>query len=270
MSYQEFSGKTVKEAVQKACEELNVQETMLEIEVIEESSRGFLGIVGQRDAHIKVRKRDILKEVLQAGQPAKAEVKEDPEATGSFPGSVAKEEPRQDGSSRKQEATTTPEQSAALETARTVLVEILKRMAVDAEVESRIEDGAVHLNIIGDGSGILIGKDGNTLDALQSIVSKIVNKSTAPGGKSEVVVDTENYRLRKTESLREMVLKVRDKAKKTLKPVWLEPMTPEKRRIVHMLLAEDRDVYTKSQGEGVSRRIVVYPRRGPMNKRRGR
>jgi spoIIIJ-associated protein len=158
----------------------------------------------------------------------------------------------------------------ALETATTVLVEILRRMGVDAEVQSRIVDGAVHLDIIGDGSGILIGKDGNTLDALQSIVSKIVNKSNPPGSKTDVVVDTENYRQRKTESLREMVLKVRDRAKKTLKPVWLEPMTPEKRRLVHMLLADDREVYTRSQGEGASRRIVVYPRRGQANKRRGR
>jgi spoIIIJ-associated protein len=88
--------------------------------------------------------------------------------------------------------------------------------------------------------------------------------------KTEIVVDTENYRHRKRETLREMAMKVREKAKKTLKPVWLEPMPPEKRRLLHMILAEDRDVFTKSQGEGASRRIVVYPRRGVTNKRRGR
>jgi spoIIIJ-associated protein len=105
---------------------------------------------------------------------------------------------------------------------------------------------------------------------LQYLVNKIINKENAPGEKTEVTVDTENYRLRKKENLREMALKVSQKAKKTLRPVSLNPMPPHERRIVHLILAEDREVYTKSYGEGPLRRIIVYPRRGAAGKRKRR
>ena len=149
-------------------------------------------------------------------------------------------------------------------------MQILSKIPVDAEVESSIESGAIYLNIKGDGSGLLIGKKGQTLDALQFLVNKIINKENAPGEKIEVVVDTENYRLRKRENLREIALKISQKAKKTLKPVSMAPMPPHERRLIHMILAEDSEVYTKSYGEGPLRRIIVYPRRGAANKRRRR
>ena len=103
---------------------------------------------------------------------------------------------------------------ALVDEARTVLEQILSKIPVEAEVESSIENGAIYLNIKGDGSGLLIGKKGQTLDALQFLVNKIINKENAPGHKVEIVVDTENYRLRKTENLREMALKTSQKAKK--------------------------------------------------------
>lgn len=272
MSYREFTGKTVKEAIQKACEELNCEESLLEVEVIEESSRGFLGIVGQRDAHIKAKKRDILKEVMEAGEPVSEKERTlIPTRRIDSAARTAQEELHPDASAKDlEEAPRTSEVDAHLEFARTVLVEILKRMTVQAEVEARIVDAAIHLNIKGDGSGLLIGKKGNTLDALQSLVGKIVNKDRPTDRKIEVCVDTEGYRLRKRENLREKAMKMSQKAKKTLKPVWFDPMPPDERRIVHMILADDREVYTKSHGEGAARRIVVYPRRAATNKRRGR
>lgn len=272
MPYREFTGKTVKEAVQRACEELNCEESLLEVEVLEESSKGFLGIVGQRDAHIKVKKRDLLKEIMEAGEPI-AQPEKGTRASARTGGARRSERgqstPDKSGEPSA-EAPCTPEMEASLESAKTVLVEILKRMTVEAEVEARIVDAVVHLNIKGDGSGLLIGKKGNTLDALQSLVSKIVNKDLPTDKKIEVIVDTEGYRVRKRENLREKAMKMSQKAKKTLKPVWFDPMPPDERRIVHMILAEDREIYTKSHGEGAARRIVVYPRRAATNKRRGR
>jgi spoIIIJ-associated protein len=116
----------------------------------------------------------------------------------------------------------------------------------------------------------LIGKKGQTLDALQFLVNKIVNRNPMAVPKVEVIVDTENYRLRKRENLKEMAVKMSNKAKKTLKPVSFNPMPPSERRLIHLILAEDREVFTKSYGEGTMRRIIVYPRRGVTNKRRGR
>jgi spoIIIJ-associated protein len=190
-----------------------------------------------------------------------------------FHGSAEKIEPFAGGNeveNSQDEAEPAVDVADALEQASTVLQGILDRMHVEAEVHASVQEGAVYLDIKGDGSGLLIGKKGQTLDALQFIVSKAVNKSNAPGSKIEIVVDTENYRTRKTESLREMALKMSEKARKTLKPVSLNPMPPNERRIVHLILAEEREVYTKSYGEGALRRIIVYPRRGMTSKRRRR
>ncbi|MFH0825948.1 MAG: RNA-binding cell elongation regulator Jag/EloR [Pseudomonadota bacterium] len=277
MSYVEFTGKTVRDAIQKACEEFNVEEPLLEINVIEESTRGFLGIVGQKDARIRARKRDILKEVLAVRRPAPplpeevhVEIAEAPLEPDVEP--AAEDEPDAPFQTDEQDE---PEPSVAaspafMENAKAVLEGILNRMMVEAEVRTQIVNGAVFLDIKGDGSGLLIGKKGQTLDALQFIVSKIVNKAGSGEAKVEVVVDSENYRLRKRENLREMAFKMSMKAKKTLKPVSFNPMPPSERRLVHLVLAQDKDVYTKSYGEGPMRRIIVYPRRGMVSKRRGR
>jgi len=283
MSSREFTGKSVKEAIAKACEELKLDEALLEVEVLEESTRGFLGIVGQRDARIRVRKRNILQEVMQARPaPASAEQKETT-ATGPPEHEVPEDEypefasaefdsiPDSEPIPKRPEATVpTQEQESYLAEASRVLKEILQRIPVESEVEASVMEGAIYLDIKADGSGLLIGKKGQTLDALQFLVNKIVNRENAPGEKIEIVVDTENYRLRKRENLREIALKMSQKAKKTLKPAALSPMPPQERRIIHLILAEDKEVYTKSYGEGSLRRIVVYPRRGPATKRRRR
>jgi spoIIIJ-associated protein len=273
--YYEFTGKTVKEAVARACEELKLEEALLDIEIIEESTRGFLGLVGQRDAKIRVRRREILME--KPVQPRPAPLPEEPEEPeeelfeeAGAPESEFLETEIEPETEIGTQAVITEADSAALEEARTILEEILKRIPVETEIEASIVNGAVYLDIKGDGSGLLIGKKGQTLDALQFLVNKIINKSSPAGEKIEVVVDTENYRMRKTENLREMAVKMSQKAKKTLKPVSFNPMPPHERRIIHLILAEDKEVYTKSYGEGALRRIIVYPRRGMSSKRRRR
>ncbi len=269
MTSYEFTGKSVKEAVAKACEELNLDETLLDVEVLEESTRGFLGIVGHRDARVRVKKRDVLKEVMEVRETPRSQER----GTRVPPAPV--EEPPEPTSEEHTSEAEAPlaaiiDPALFLDEARTILGEILTRIPVEVEVDASISEGAVYLDIKGDGSGLLIGKKGQTLDALQFLVNKIVNKSNAPGSKVEVVVDTENYRVRKRENLRETALKTSEKAKRTLKPVSLNPMPAAERRIIHLILAEDREVYTKSYGEGPMRRIIVYPRRAMASKRRRR
>lgn len=269
MTSYEFTGRTVKEAIAKACEELNLDETLLDVEVIEESARGFLGIVGHRDARVRVRKRDILREVLEAEEspPEETEPAALPKPQTNAPAPAV-----QEGEAPEEAESTESGVDPALvvDDARKVLEGILQRIPVSADVEGATADGAVYLDIKGDGSGLLIGKKGQTLDALQFLVNKIVNKANPPGSKVEVVVDTENYRVRKRENLRDTALKSSDKAKRTLKPVSLNPMPAHERRIIHLMLAEDKEVYTKSYGDGPLRRIIVYPRRGMTSKRRRR
>ena len=272
MSHYEFTGKSVREAIARACEELRVDQTLLDVEVLEESSKGFLGIVGHREARIRVKRRDVLKEVMDAqpvpvSEPADKGLAESSAETHEAGISDAEDfaaptEPPQD------QPTVDP--ALYVNTAREVLQAILERIPVTVEISADTVDGSVYLDIKGDGSGLLIGKKGQTLDALQFIVNKIVNKFNPPGQKVEIIVDTENYRERKKENLREVALKASEKAKKFHKPVPLEPMQASERRIIHMILAEDRDVYTKSYGEGQMRRLIVYPRKALTNKRRRR
>jgi len=270
MSSYEFTGKSVKEAIARACEELNLDEEFLEVEVLEESTRGFLGIVGQRDARVRVRMRDVSGKRGKARTSAAPRTEENEAQSRSYEVPEPTQENGLPAPSASQQDGSAAIDPALVEEARTVLEQILLKIPVEAEVESSIDNGAIYLNIKGDGSGLLIGKKGQTLDALQFLVNKIINKENAPGNKIEIVVDTENYRLRKMESLREMAVKTSQRAKRTLKPVSMTPMPPHERRLVHMILAEDREVYTKSYGEGPLRRIIVYPRRAAANKRRRR
>lgn len=272
MSYMEFTGKTVKDAIAKACEELNTEETLLEIDVVEESARGFLGLVGHRNARVRVRKRDIIKEVVEilpsesrdmtpmpsiVSESTKPPLTRPPApSTGQADSSLVDEQD--------------PEKLRIASQAKELLEGILVRIPVEATVASSFSNGSIKLEIDGDKSGLLIGKRGQTLDALQYIINKAVNRETPLEDKIEVIVDTEDYRQRKYENLREMALRMSLKAKKSLKPVALNPMPANERRIIHLILAEDREVYTKSYGEGPLRRIIVYPRKAMANKRRRR
>jgi spoIIIJ-associated protein len=289
MKWREFNGKTVKEAIENACKELECEETLLEIDIVQEGARGFLGLVGQRNALIRARKRDILKEVMEVDPPdkragarkrsnkpseAKRESPPRPERETAPESRTNKPEPKPKPEAEVEDdhppAEAPEETRAALEEAREALAGILERMEMDAEVKPKVIDSAAYLDIKGDGSGLLIGKRGQTLDALQFVVNKIINKPDRRKEKVEVIVDTENYRLRRREQFREKAIRKCRQAKKSLRPVSFEPMPANERRLVHMILSDDREIYTKSVGEGPRRHVIVYPKKGAHSKRRRR
>ncbi len=126
-------------------------------------------------------------------------------------------------------------------------------------VSAAQNDGTIALNIEGDTSGLLIGRKGRTLDALQFIVNKIVNKALEK--RTQVVVDSENYRQRRRESLIQMALRMGEKARNIGKPVVTNLLNPHDRRIVHMALRDDESLDTKSRGEGILKKILIIPKR---------
>ena len=136
-----------------------------------------------------------------------------------------------------------------------ILSEILSRMGVDAEIESSFIDGSTHLDIATDTPALLIGKHGQTLDAIERLLNCIINKASLV--KRRVFVDTEGYRKRREERLIEMAHQVAEKVKYTDREVVLAPMTARDRRIIHVTLKADEVVSTYSQGEGEMRRVVV-------------
>ena len=137
----------------------------------------------------------------------------------------------------------------------TILRELLNRMGIDAEVESDFVDGSTHLNIYTDNPAILIGKHGQTLDAIERLLNCIVNKASLV--KRRVFVDTEGYRERREERLVEMAYQMAEQVKYTNREVVLAPMSARDRRIIHVTLKEDDVVSTYSQGEGDMRRVVI-------------
>jgi spoIIIJ-associated protein len=144
------------------------------------------------------------------------------------------------------------------ERAAKVLREILDLMGVDAEVSAFDDGDRIILDAHGTESGLVIGKKGATLDALQYVVNRIVFKRPHEG--PMVIVDAEGYRGRREDSLVDLAQRLAEKVVKTGRPVPVEPMSAHDRRIVHMALAEHEGVSTESEGEGLFRRVVIFPK----------
>ena len=145
------------------------------------------------------------------------------------------------------------------EEAAKTLREILDRMGIEAEVSAFDDGERIILDAHGAESGLIIGKKGATLDALQYVINRIISKK--PNDGPGVVVDAEGYRGRREDSLADLAQRLAEKAIKSGRPVPVEPMSPHDRRIVHVTLAEHPDVTTESDGEGLFRRVVIFPKK---------
>jgi spoIIIJ-associated protein len=143
------------------------------------------------------------------------------------------------------------------EKAKEVLTEILSHVDLPNVIEWEAKEDYFYLNIISNGSGLLIGKRGKTLNALQFLVSKIVSRLA--GENVSVVIDTENYRTKREGSLTELGRQLSEKVKKSGRPLTTGPMSAQDRRVIHLSLKGDQEVRTKSKGEGNLRRVVIYP-----------
>lgn len=139
-----------------------------------------------------------------------------------------------------------------------ILEDILDLMNLHASVEEDEIDGQLHLNIVGPDLGVLIGKHGQTLDALQFVLNLIVNQKAEE--RTRVTVDVGGYRARRERTLRELAQRTARRALDDNGPVSLEPMSAAERRIIHLALADDARVETYSQGEEPLRKVIVIPR----------
>jgi spoIIIJ-associated protein len=140
-----------------------------------------------------------------------------------------------------------------------ILEQLLKQMGETAKVSARQEEDRLSLRIDTEDAGLLIGKQGQTLEALQYLLTKMLAKKTHK--KVRVVIDIESYRARQTQALTQMALKYGEKVKKSGKPVTLDPMNPHDRRIIHLALQGDKELKTMSRGEGLYKKVVISPAR---------
>jgi spoIIIJ-associated protein len=132
-------------------------------------------------------------------------------------------------------------------------------MDLDAEITAIREDERIHIDLEGADAGRVIGKKGQTLDGLQFLVNKVVNRF--PEGRRHVVLDVEGYKERRDESLASMAQRLADKASRTGKVISISPMPARERRVIHLALADTPGVTTRSDGEGTERRVRIVPQR---------
>ncbi len=159
--------------------------------------------------------------------------------------------------SKKVKIRVTPKKDNSVEVAQEILKKIVSLISADTKISAEKKGDDIILNIDGNNPGILIGHKGKTLEALEFIINKAVNKVFEK--KVRVIVDSENYRQRSEESLRRLALKMGEKAKKTKKTVTIDPISPHDRRIVHLALKGDHYVQTKSEGEGLFKKVYIVP-----------
>lgn len=147
------------------------------------------------------------------------------------------------------------------ELAQEVTQRILDLMGIETRVEAKEVGEKVVLDIKGDKSGILIGKRGQTLNSLQYLVNLIINREKKEGPRSRVMLDMEDYRGRRQQTLTELAHRLADRVIKSGRGVTLEPMSPHERHIIHLALQDYGQVATRSVGEGKYRKIVIAPQR---------
>ncbi|MBN2179572.1 MAG: protein jag [Deltaproteobacteria bacterium] len=231
----EIEGKTIDDAIEKACKEFNLPREKLNIEILSQGTSGFLGLVGSKKALIRASVMSI--DITIDG--VEEETKRDPAAPP------------------EESAPETFDDPTISKEAQEMLEGILSRMGIDFPVNAAREDEYVVLDIKGDGSGLLIGRGGQTLDALQYIVNKALNKNGRD--RKRIILDTENYRKKKEKNLIALAEKLGAKAKRMRKSVTVSPMNAHDRRIIHLALQNDKGLTTKSRGEGAFRKIIIVP-----------
>lgn len=227
----EKRAKNVETAIEEALKELNTTKENVDIEIIDEGSKGFLGI-GAKDAVVKVTlKNETKKEAPLKPAEKKAEQKVN-KKTGGNPADEAKK----------------------------FLEDIFAAMKLDVTITAKQEGDTVKVDLVGDNMGIVIGKRGDTLDSLQYLTSLVVNQRSEDYIK--VSIDTENYREKRSEALLSLSNRLAEKVEKTGRKFTLEPMNPYERRIIHANLQDNEAVTTYSIGQEPYRKVVIAPKNG--------
>ena len=264
----ESKAKTMEEAVTLGLEKLGVSFEDVNIDILEEGHKGFLGLLGAKPVVVRltvkedVEEANVLKDVKlglnpeKAGKAAPAKHVKAPAAKQPAENPAPKAEKPVEKPVEKK-APVVPADGVAPEAkAEEFLRNVTKLMGVDVTIDSKRDDeGNVRVDMHGDTLGILIGRRGETLDALQYLTSLYVNRGQE--GYTRVTLDTENYRAKREEALTRLANRMANRAVKTGRKVVLEPMNPYERRILHSALQKNENVSTHSEGEEPNRHVVI-------------
>ena len=253
MSSLEFSAKNVDKAIEKACDELNLASDKIRYEILSHGSSGIFGLAGVKKAKIRVQLPE--KPIESASE---AEISDSRDEISGEKILSAEDMFEENDSDAPQPISF---EKNPLDLGRTVLQRIVDSITTDAEILAEENSERLFFNINGGNAGILIGKKGQTLDAIQSLVEKIVNKHNPQNDKIRVQVDVEGYLETRKTNLEKLAERLADKSKRIRKPISLGQMSAYDRRIVHLALKDDPDIRTKSRGEGYMRKLVIFPQK---------
>jgi len=202
----EKEGKTVESAIEEALLELNIDKEDAEIQILDEGSKGLFGLIGGRNALVRVRKKTDYNKIV-----------------------------------------------------REFLEPIFNALEIDDNLEISVEDDNINVRVLAEDTGILIGRRGETLDALQYLLGLVVNK--ASDSFKRVIFDVGNYREKREETLERLARKLAGKVVRSRKSITLEPMNPYERRIIHATLQNYKNVETYSVGDEPNRKVVIRYKR---------
>lgn len=200
----EAIGKNVESAIENGLKELGVTRDKVDIEILDEGSKGVFGLIGAKPAKVRLT------------------IKKDYEAI-----------------------------------AKSFLRDVLDKMGIKCEIQIKDEDDILKVNLVGPKMGALIGHRGETLDALQYLLSLVINKYSGENEFKKVLLDTQNYRKKREETLIRLANRLAYRVKRYNKSITLEPMNPYERRIIHAALQNHPDVTTYSIGEEPFRKVVI-------------
>ena len=251
----EARGESVEAAIEAGLSELGLGPDQVSIEVIQEESRGVLGI-GARDALVRLTSTDI----RETSEP---ELESEPALSDDLEPATEVEPDPEDSEVESDPAQSSEEEILAL--GRDILAELLEKMQISAEIHPRIskphytgDSSSLVLDLRGDDLGFLIGRKGETLAAIQHLVRLMVNKVVQQ--RVHLVVDVEGYKVRREDALKKLALRIADQATRRRRTVALEPMNAYERRIIHITLRNHPTVLTESVGEGSRRKVTIVPR----------
>lgn len=275
MDYAEKWGKDEDEAIRLALIDLKLTIDEVDVIVLEESSKGFFGI-GSKLAKVRVQKKTAEK---VKEKPIKEAVKEAPitnvqsnstkevtkkefvkkekkehkefKENKEIRNSAKKSESVEDFKTERPDNLVSVQNSPALD----FLKDVTEKMGIEVTVTAEENDNSIYIDINGKDSGTVIGKRGQTLDAIQYLTRLVVNKDDEKY--KRVVVDAENYRAKREKTLEQLANRLADKVVRTKKSVRLEPMNPYERKIIHATLQGNPKITTRSEGEEPYRRVII-------------
>lgn len=268
-----ITAKTIEAAVAEGLEKLGISREEAVVHVVEQPSSGLFGLIHKKMAVVDISApdeevpEDTAEETSPAEEAPAAEIPaeeakeempaEEPKAEEAAP--EAEEAPAEEKKAEREEPTFDPEeQKKVAEEAKTFLAGVFAGMHLAVTMECRMTEERIMINLVGDGLGILIGKHGQTLDALQYLTNLAAGKSFRHH--YFILLDVENYRERRQDTLEALARRLAGKVKRTGEEIRLEPMAAGERRIIHLALQDDHAVSTDSEGEAPYRYVVIRPK----------